>query len=44
MLTPIDEPMDTLEDLNADETQALNDWEQHFAGKYLLCGELVEQL
>ncbi|KAK9350344.1 cytochrome b5-like heme/steroid binding domain-containing protein [Lipomyces doorenjongii] len=44
MLTPIDEPMDTLGDLNADEIQALNDWEQHFAGKYLLCGELVEHL
>ncbi|KAK9367623.1 cytochrome b5-like heme/steroid binding domain-containing protein [Lipomyces kononenkoae] len=44
MLTPIDEPIDTLEDLSADEIQALDDWERHFAGKYLLCGELVEGL
>ncbi|KAK9249020.1 cytochrome b5-like heme/steroid binding domain-containing protein [Lipomyces tetrasporus] len=44
MLTPIDMRIDTLEDLNEEEIQALNDWEQHFAGKYLRCGELVEEL
>ncbi|KAK9239393.1 cytochrome b5-like heme/steroid binding domain-containing protein [Lipomyces kononenkoae] len=44
MLTAIDEPIDTLDDLTVDEIEALKDWERHFASKYLLCGELVEVL
>lgn len=42
MLTDINLPIDTLEGLTKEEINALNDWESHFAGKYLLCGELVE--
>ncbi|KAI8072679.1 cytochrome b5-like heme/steroid binding domain-containing protein [Gongronella butleri] len=35
-------PIDKLEDLTADEWEALREWEQHFATKYLLVGKLVE--
>ncbi|KAK9466846.1 cytochrome b5-like heme/steroid binding domain-containing protein [Lipomyces arxii] len=44
MLTPLDHPIDTLDDLSPEEINSLNDWEQHFAGKYLLCGKLVQEL
>ncbi|KAK7208514.1 cytochrome b5, partial [Myxozyma melibiosi] len=42
MLTDIDKPLDKLEDLMPEEINALNDWESHFRGKYILCGELIE--
>ncbi|CAO3639111.1 unnamed protein product [Mucor fragilis] len=35
-------PIDKLEDLEADDWQALREWENLFAGKYLLVGKLVE--
>jgi len=41
VLTPIDQPLDTLEDLTRDEIESLNDWHGHFAGKYQLVGKLV---
>ncbi|KAI9301893.1 hypothetical protein BJ944DRAFT_290587 [Cunninghamella echinulata] len=36
MLTDPSGPIDKLEDLKADEWEALREWEQHFATKYLL--------
>ncbi|BGP25482.1 Dihydrodipicolinate synthase [Rhodotorula toruloides] len=42
MLTPVDEPIDSLEDLTSSEWDNLKDWEQHFSTKYILCGDLVE--
>ncbi|KAK9478178.1 cytochrome b5-like heme/steroid binding domain-containing protein [Lipomyces japonicus] len=44
MLTPIGDPLDTLDDLTEEEIQSLSDWEQHFGGKYILCGELVQEI
>lgn len=43
MLTPIDQPIDKLEDLSAEERGSLADWRGHFEGKYLLVGKLVEE-
>ncbi|TGZ81406.1 cytochrome b5 [Ascodesmis nigricans] len=43
MLTPIDQPIDKLEDLNGEEKNSLADWKGHFQGKYLLVGKLVEE-
>lgn len=42
MITDPSQPIDKLEDLTADEWEALREWEQHFANKYLLVGKLVE--
>jgi membrane-associated progesterone receptor component len=42
MLTPIDQPIDTLQGLDDEEKEALKDWEIHFAGKYIEVGKLVE--
>ncbi|KAG0221980.1 hypothetical protein BGW42_007043 [Actinomortierella wolfii] len=42
MLTPIDQPIDKLEDLNDEEKESLNDWAMHFEGKYQCVGELIE--
>lgn len=42
MLTDVDKPIDRLEDLTRDEWESLREWEQHFVGKYLLVGKLVE--
>lgn len=43
MLTPINQPIDKLEDLTDDERRSLSDWKGHFEGKYLLVGKLVEE-
>ncbi|KAK9473510.1 cytochrome b5-like heme/steroid binding domain-containing protein [Dipodascopsis tothii] len=43
MLTPIDQPLDTLKDLGQTEISTLNDWEDVFRNKYMLCGELVNE-
>ncbi|KZS95279.1 cytochrome b5 [Sistotremastrum niveocremeum HHB9708] len=42
MLTPIDQPLDKLTDLTSDEIDNMNGWIEHFAHKYIICGELVE--
>ncbi|CAO3607512.1 unnamed protein product [Cunninghamella blakesleeana] len=42
MLSDPNGPIDKLEDLKAEEWEALREWEQHFATKYLLVGKLVE--
>ena len=39
---PIDEPIDTLKDLNPDEVEALEEWSQFFASKYPFVGQLIE--
>jgi len=30
MITPLDQPMDSLDDLTLEEAKALEDWEEHF--------------
>ncbi|KAL4072047.1 cytochrome b5-like heme/steroid binding domain-containing protein [Scleroderma citrinum] len=42
MLTPIDQPLDKLEDLDAEEIENMRGWIQHFSHKYVICGKLVE--
>ncbi|EFX02429.1 DNA damage response protein [Grosmannia clavigera kw1407] len=42
MLTKdLDGPLDPLDDLDADELEALRGWEERFEGKYLVVGRLV---
>ncbi|KAI0804603.1 cytochrome b5 [Irpex lacteus] len=42
MLTPIDQPLDKLEDLKPDEIENMHGWMEHFSSKYIICGKLVE--
>ncbi|KAJ7641410.1 cytochrome b5-like heme/steroid binding domain-containing protein [Roridomyces roridus] len=42
MLTPIDQPLDKLEDLRQDEIDNMKGWIDHFSNKYIICGKLVE--
>ncbi|TFK21705.1 cytochrome b5 [Coprinopsis marcescibilis] len=42
MLTPIDQPLDKLDDLKADEIENMKGWIEHFSNKYIICGKLVE--
>ncbi|GAA6040047.1 hypothetical protein JCM8097_004754 [Rhodosporidiobolus ruineniae] len=42
MLTPVDAPIDPLEDLVESEWAGLRDWESHFQGKYPQVGDLVQ--
>lgn len=42
MLTPIDQPIDKLEDLNPGEIDNMNSWVGHFKYKYITVGKLVE--
>lgn len=42
MLTKdLDGPLDTLEDLNEEQLEALQGWEERFLEKYLVVGKLV---
>ncbi|WFD31692.1 Dihydrodipicolinate synthase [Malassezia sp. CBS 17886] len=43
MLTPLDQRIDTLADLNDAERKNMNEWESHFTGKYGVVGELVNE-
>ncbi|CAG8439224.1 7432_t:CDS:2 [Ambispora leptoticha] len=43
MLTPVDQPIDTLEDLTREELESLRDWHAHFEGKYECVGKLVNE-
>ena len=43
VLTPIDQPLDTLEDLAPDELSSLKEWHSHFASKYECVGKLVNE-
>lgn len=40
VLTPVDQPLDKLEDLNAEEKESLDNWESHFDAKYKVVGTL----
>ncbi|KAF5391694.1 hypothetical protein D9757_002531 [Collybiopsis confluens] len=42
MLTAIDQPLDKLADLQADEIENMKGWMEHFSNKYIICGKLVE--
>jgi len=42
MLTPLDQPLDKLDDLSASDIENMNGWIDFFTHKYLVCGELVE--
>ncbi|THV02569.1 cytochrome b5 [Dendrothele bispora CBS 962.96] len=42
MLTPIDQPLDKLQDLTSDEIDNMKGWIEHFSNKYIVCGKLVE--
>ncbi|KAF9483656.1 cytochrome b5 [Pholiota conissans] len=42
MLTPIDQPLDKLDDLRQDEIDNMRGWIDHFSSKYIICGKLVE--
>lgn len=42
MLTEnLEGPLDTLDDLDADQLEALKGWEETFEGKYMIVGKLV---
>jgi len=42
MLTPIEAPLDPLNDLTSSERENMRGWVEHFTNKYVVCGELVE--
>jgi len=42
MLTPVDQPLDKLTDLQHDEIENMRGWIEHFSNKYIICGKLVE--
>ncbi|KAF8197053.1 cytochrome b5-like heme/steroid binding domain-containing protein [Pholiota molesta] len=42
MLTPVDQPLDKLDDLKQDEIDNMKGWIDHFSNKYIICGKLVE--
>ncbi|KAG2052372.1 cytochrome b5 [Suillus hirtellus] len=42
MLTPVDQPLDKLQDLRPDEIENMKGWIDHFSNKYIICGKLVE--
>ncbi|KAH8080077.1 cytochrome b5 [Filobasidium floriforme] len=42
MLTPLDQPLDTLDGFTMDEIDNMQSWHGHFVNKYIVCGELVE--
>jgi len=42
MLTPIDQTIDKLEDLDQTEVDNMNGWVSHFKYKYVVVGKLVE--
>jgi membrane-associated progesterone receptor component len=43
MLTDLDKPIDTLDDLTAEERQALKEWEEFFSNKYTCIGRLMNE-
>ncbi|ODN84591.1 hypothetical protein L202_00507 [Cryptococcus amylolentus CBS 6039] len=44
MLVPLEGPLDMLADLTPAEVENMRGWHQHFEGKYIVCGELVDAL
>lgn len=43
VITPVNKPIDLLKNLSKEEQNALDDWHSKFMGKYILCGELVNE-
>ncbi|EST07956.1 Cytochrome b5-like heme/steroid binding domain protein [Kalmanozyma brasiliensis GHG001] len=43
MLTPLDRPIDALEDLTPSEVKNMKEWQAHFTGKYGIVGELIDE-
>ncbi|KAK6354751.1 hypothetical protein TWF696_003888 [Orbilia brochopaga] len=43
LLTSVDAPIDSLDDLTAQEREVLDGWFETFEGKYLVVGELVNE-
>ncbi|KAK9761568.1 Dihydrodipicolinate synthase [Basidiobolus ranarum] len=43
MLTSLEEPIDTLSDLNVEELESLKGWDDMFSEKYLYVGTLVNE-
>ncbi|CAG89377.1 DEHA2F14872p [Debaryomyces hansenii CBS767] len=41
-LTPVDQPIDPLDNLTSDEIESLDSWEEHFENKYPVVGTLHE--
>jgi len=41
-LTPIDQPLDKLEDLTPRERENMRGWAEHFTNRYIICGRLVD--
>ncbi|GAA5890645.1 hypothetical protein JCM6882_000610 [Rhodosporidiobolus microsporus] len=41
MLTPVDQPIDSLGDLSEGEWGGLREWEEHFRNKYPIVGDLI---
>ncbi|KZT66914.1 cytochrome b5 [Daedalea quercina L-15889] len=42
MLTPVDQPLDKLDDLTPEEIDNMRGWMDHFSNKYIVCGRLAE--
>ncbi|CAN3360368.1 hypothetical protein DICA3_D10946 [Diutina catenulata] len=40
-LTPVDQPIDLLEDLTDSQKESLDSWEEHFENKYKVVGSLA---
>lgn len=43
MLTPLDKPIDSLQDLTPMEVNNMREWVSHFSAKYTIVGELVNE-
>ncbi|KAN0064387.1 Dihydrodipicolinate synthase [Thecaphora frezii] len=43
IITPLDKPIDLLDDLTQSEIKNMNEWEAMFTGKYGIVGELVNE-
>jgi len=41
-LTPIDQPLDKLENLTPRERENMRGWTEHFMNRYVICGRLVD--
>lgn len=43
LITPIDQPIDTLQGLSSTDLETLDQWEEHFENKYPVVGVLVNE-
>ncbi|KAI8874140.1 cytochrome b5 [Ramicandelaber brevisporus] len=42
MITPVDQPLDKLDNLDADDLESLDGWQKLFESKYTVVGKLVD--